>query len=242
MPIIFGAPGAIKKNLEEKVEEIKIKGRIGAVHTTALLRRVLESYEEFLSLRLQWKPSCHWGKALVNTNFINRKKKVNYLMYSDDINLFAKNEKELETLLQAVRIYSDGIGMEFGIEKYAILIIKRGKTTNDGRNRTTKSRKNQNAWRKGNLQIRGNIGSGRHQTCGDERKIKIDYLRRTRKLRETKLHRRDKYVGCPPHKIFGTNLKVGERKTLTDSGLCLYHLLICSCTIPSGSPSLLCRI
>ena len=35
-------------------------------------------------------------------------------MYMDDIKLFAKNEKELEILIQALRIYSDDIGMEFG--------------------------------------------------------------------------------------------------------------------------------
>ena len=35
-------------------------------------------------------------------------------MYIDDINLFAKNEKELETLIQAVRKYIQDIGMEFG--------------------------------------------------------------------------------------------------------------------------------
>ena len=46
------------------------------------------------------------------------------------------------------------------------------KTTNAGRNRTTKLRKNQNAWRKGNLQVLGNIGSGHHQTSQDERKKK----------------------------------------------------------------------
>ena len=44
------------------------------------------------------------------------------------------------------------------------------KTTFDERNRTTKSRKNQNAWRKGNLQILGNTGSGHHQINGDEGK------------------------------------------------------------------------
>ena len=38
-------------------------------------------------------------------------------MYMDDIKLFAKNEKELETLIHAVRIYSQDIGMEFGIGK-----------------------------------------------------------------------------------------------------------------------------
>ena len=45
----------------------------------------------------------------------------------DDIKLFAKNEKELETLIHAVRIYSQGIGMEFGIEKCAMLVMKIGK-------------------------------------------------------------------------------------------------------------------
>ena len=38
-----------------------------------------------------------------------------------------KKEKELETLIHAVRIYSQGIGMEFGIEKCAMLVKKRGK-------------------------------------------------------------------------------------------------------------------
>ena len=48
-------------------------------------------------------------------------------MYMDDIILFAKNEKELETLIHAVRIYSQDIGMEFGIKKCAILLRKSGK-------------------------------------------------------------------------------------------------------------------
>ena len=47
---------------------------------------------------------------------------------------------------------------------------KKRKTTRDGRNRTTMSRKNVIAWRKRNLQIVGNIRCGHHQTCKDERK------------------------------------------------------------------------
>ena len=50
--------------------------------------------------------------------------KINHLMYMDDIKLFAKNEKDLETLIHAVRIYNQDIGMEFGREKCAMLIIK----------------------------------------------------------------------------------------------------------------------
>ena len=53
--------------------------------------------------------------------------KINHLMYRNDIKLFAKNEKELETLINAVRIYSQDIGMEFGIENSAMLVIKSGK-------------------------------------------------------------------------------------------------------------------
>ena len=41
-------------------------------------------------------------------------------MYTDDNKLIAKNGKELETLIQAVRIISQDIGMEFDVEKCAM--------------------------------------------------------------------------------------------------------------------------
>ena len=45
----------------------------------------------------------------------------------DDFKLFAKDEKDLETLIHAVRIYSHDIVLEFGIEKCAMLVRKNGK-------------------------------------------------------------------------------------------------------------------
>ena len=51
-------------------------------------------------------------------------KKINHLLYMDDIKLFRKNEKELKTLIQAVRIYSQDIGMEFAIGECVMLIMK----------------------------------------------------------------------------------------------------------------------
>ena len=108
-------------------------------------------------------------------------KKINHLRYMDDNQTV--RQKRLETLM---RIYSEDIGMEFGIEKYSMLIMKKQKTTNYIRNRTTKSRKTWNAWRKGNLQILGDVEIRHDQTCEDERKkLKKKYLRRTRKLLET---------------------------------------------------------
>ena len=53
--------------------------------------------------------------------------KINLLMYIDNIKLSVKNEKELETLIHTGRIYSQDIGMEFGIEKCAMLVRKSDK-------------------------------------------------------------------------------------------------------------------
>ena len=46
-------------------------------------------------------------------------------MYVDDVKLFAKNEKELENLIQAIKIYCQDIGMEFAIEKCAMMICRK---------------------------------------------------------------------------------------------------------------------
>ena len=60
----------------------------------------------------------------------------------DDIILFAKNEKELETLIQAVRNYSLGIGMEFDIEKWCHANKEKQRMAHDWRNEITKQWKN----------------------------------------------------------------------------------------------------
>ena len=66
-------------------------------------------------------------KCTAGCKFSISLEKINHLMYMDDIKLFAKNEKELETLIHTVRIYSQGIVMGFGIEKCALLVMKSGK-------------------------------------------------------------------------------------------------------------------
>ena len=44
-----------------------------------------------------------------------------------DIKLFAKNEKELETLIQVLMVFSQDIGIESGIEKCVMWMKKREK-------------------------------------------------------------------------------------------------------------------
>ena len=48
-------------------------------------------------------------------------------MYMDGIKLVTKIEKESETPVQIMRIYRDDMGMEFDIEKSAMISMKSGK-------------------------------------------------------------------------------------------------------------------
>ena len=57
----IGALGTVPKSLERELEELKIEGRIETNQTAALLRtarmlrRVLKTRRDLLSLRPQWK-------------------------------------------------------------------------------------------------------------------------------------------------------------------------------------------
>ena len=67
------------------------------------------------------------GKCTAGYKLSKSQEKINYLMYIDDMKLLTQKEKELETLIQSVRIYIQDIGMEFGIEKCTIQVMKSGK-------------------------------------------------------------------------------------------------------------------
>ena len=67
----------------------------------------------------------HWGIFHRDTLWpqlwalmqLKKKKKINRLMHMDNIKLFTKNEKELETLIRAVQTYIQDTGMEISVEK-----------------------------------------------------------------------------------------------------------------------------
>ena len=116
-------------------------------------------------------------------------------MYMDDIKLFAKNEKELETLIHAVRIYSQDIGIEFGIGKCAMLVMKSDKRhLTDGMELP-----NQDKIRTlGENETYRDLGILEADTIKQvemKEKIQKEYLRRTRKLLETKLSCRNLIKG-----------------------------------------------
>ena len=121
--------------------------------------------------------------------------KINHLMDMDDIKLFAKKEKELETLIHAVRIYSQDIGMEFDIEKCAMLVMKSGKRhITDGmevpnRDRIRTLEENET------YKYLGILEADTIKQVQMKDMIRKRYLRTTRKLLETKLYSRNLIKG-----------------------------------------------
>ena len=61
IPIVIGALGTVTEGLVQRLEDLEIKGRVETIQTTAILRsarilrRVLVTWEDLLSLKLQWK-------------------------------------------------------------------------------------------------------------------------------------------------------------------------------------------
>ena len=45
----------------------------------------------------------------------------------DDLKLYSRRERGLDSLVQIVHVFSEDIGMEFDIEKCAMLAIEKGK-------------------------------------------------------------------------------------------------------------------
>ena len=57
----------------------------------------------------------------------SQNQKFNHLLFMDDSKLYAKSETELDSLIQIMRIFYDDVGMVFGLDKCAVLVLKRGK-------------------------------------------------------------------------------------------------------------------
>ena len=59
--------------------------------------------------------------------FSKSKEKINHLLFMDDLKLYSRSEKGLDSLVQTLRVFSEEIGMEFGIGKCTKLVIEKGK-------------------------------------------------------------------------------------------------------------------
>ena len=71
VPIVIGAFRTITKGLLKGLEDLEVGGRVETIQMTALLRtvrilrKVLETWGDLVSLKLKWKPiSRYWCEKL----------------------------------------------------------------------------------------------------------------------------------------------------------------------------------
>ena len=57
----------------------------------------------------------------------NKEFRINHLLFMDDLKLFGKNQDQIDSLVQTVHLFSEDIGMQFGLNKCGVLVLKRGK-------------------------------------------------------------------------------------------------------------------
>ena len=74
------------------------------IYLSLLLRKVKTSYE--------------WGR---------KEFKLNHLLFMDDLKLFGKSHDQIDSLVQTVFRFSEDIGMEFGLKKCGVVILKKRK-------------------------------------------------------------------------------------------------------------------
>ena len=97
-------------------------------------------------------------------------------------------EKELETLIHTIRIYSQNMGMELGIEKCALLVRKSSKLLpNQDKIRILAENET--------YKYLGILEADTIKQVQMKNKIQKEYLRRTKKLLETKLSHRNLIKG-----------------------------------------------
>ena len=127
-------------------------------------------------------------KSRPGYEFAKNGEKINRLLYMDDLKLFAKNEKDLDSLIQSVRVFSTDIGMQFGVKKCAVLILKRGrKIKSDGirisGNNFIKSLQENDGYK-----YLGVLQNDEVMEKEMKEVITKEYKRRVRKVLETKLN------------------------------------------------------
>ena len=106
----------------------------------------------------------------------------------DDLKLYAKNEKGLDSLVQTVRIFSKDIGMEFGIDKCGTLVLKRGKIRKRDGISLPDGKVMKGLIEGAGYKYLGIIQANQIRYTEMKTKVKTEYLRRVCKVLETKLN------------------------------------------------------
>ena len=162
------------------------------VPLTWLLRRAKAGYE--------------WG---------NKGFKLNHLLFMDDLKLFAKSKNQIDSLVQTVHIFSEDIGMQFGIKKCGVLIMERGKVIRTDGIRLPDGQHMKDIDETGYTYL-GILETDKIKEKEMKEKFSKEYLRRLRLILRSKLNGRNKIMAVNTWAVSVMRYGAGILKWNTD--------------------------
>ena len=117
--------------------------------------------------------------------------KINHLLFMDDLKLFGKNAREVDSLVSTVKMISEDIGMEFGINKCGTATMKRGKLIKSNGIKLSNGEAINEVDEEGYKYL-GILELDKVKEKGMKEVLKAEYLRRAKLVMRSKLHGRNK--------------------------------------------------
>ena len=117
--------------------------------------------------------------------------KLNHLLFMDDLKIYGKSEREINSLVSTVELFSTDVGMEFGTKKCGTLVLKRGKVVGSDGLELPSGEKIQNV-EEGGYKYLGITEFDRIKESTMKESFRKEYLRRTKVIMKSKLNGKNK--------------------------------------------------
>ena len=119
--------------------------------------------------------------------------KINHLLFMDDLKLYGKSENEIKGLVSIIEVFSQDIGMEFGIKKCGVIIMNRGKVKSLDAIELPSGEKIREI-EEGGYKYLGILEYDRVKEREMKDKFRNEYFRRTELVLKSKLNGRNKIM------------------------------------------------
>ena len=118
----------------------------------------------------------------------NRQRMINHLLYTDDLKLFGKTERQLESLITSVKVFCSDIKMEFRVEKCGMLVMKKGKYVKSDGIKLPNEQEIQEIDLEKGYKYLGVLETDIIKDKDMNEKIQKEYVRRVRKILQSRLN------------------------------------------------------
>ena len=119
--------------------------------------------------------------------------KINHLLFMDDLKLYGKNENEIKGLVSTVEVFSQDIGMEFGIKKCGVINMNRGNIKSTDRIELPSGEKIREI-EEGGYKYLGILEYDRVKEQEMKDKFRNEYFRRAKLILKSKLNGRNRLM------------------------------------------------